>query len=75
MDWLGHLLLLLSFLLAFFIPEGPSSLTLWITVSLKKLESQGREAHSLVHGDDHPAVLGVTVGEAGERSLFPWELE
>ena len=39
-DWLGHILLLLSFLLALFTPEGPNSITLWITVSLKKLESQ-----------------------------------
>lgn len=40
MDWLGHPLLLLAFLLALSSPEGPSSVTPWITASLKKLESQ-----------------------------------
>lgn len=27
----------------------------------------------LVDGDDHPAFLGVVMGEAGERSRFHWE--
>lgn len=78
MDWLGHPLLLLAFLLALSSPEGPSSVTPWITVSLKKLESQWLKCPlpglSVLMG---VIILhfGVAMGEAGEGSLFHWAFQ